>query len=421
MLIHIRYDEISLKGNKRAWFEGILRENIARQLGIPAGKIERTRGRMVVHVEGDDPEEALATLTRCFGVKSAAVVQRVEKTLEAATEVAVALAREAADEGKQTFKIETRRSDKKFHLGSYEVSRELGHSVLEAVPELTVDVHRPECTVRVEVRGDGIYLSANDTPCPGGVPVGTGGRALVLLSGGIDSPVAAWHTLKRGMHTDGVYYHAFPYTGDQVREKVLTIAQLLSRWTPRPLRVMVPSTTKIQDTIAAGAPEPLRVVLLRRSMYRIAAAIAEARGYAALVTGEALGQVASQTPQNLLCVEAVVPRTLVLRPLVGFDKHEIIARAQAIRTFETSILPYQDCCSLFAPKRPATAASLTECEEAEAGLPALPELEAESLAELEVFKCTQGGAPERLGVGLKAWRGRPQEAGPPADPAPPQG
>lgn len=397
MLLHVRYDEIGLKGRKRPWFEKLLRENVARQLGIPAGRVTRTGGRLTVDLPPEhDPDEALAALTRTFGVSSASVVRIVPQDLAAASAVAIELARAGLAAGKRTFKLETRRPDKRFPMGSHQVSAELGHAVLEAVPGLRVDVHAPELTIHCEVRDEGIALHADRVPGPGGVPVGVAGRGLALLSGGIDSPVGAWYALKRGLHTDCVYFHAFPYTGDRVLEKVLAIARTLSHWTPRPLDVLVASTTKIQDAIAAAAREELRIVLLRRAMYRIAAALAARSDYKALVTGEALGQVASQTPENLLCVEAVVPGTLVLRPLLGFDKVEVIARAQAIGSYETSILPYQDCCSLFAPRHPTTRATVVECEDAEARIGELSALERESLAGVETWRCVRGEAPARL-------------------------
>jgi thiamine biosynthesis protein ThiI len=402
VLIQVRYDEIALKGGRRGWFEDRLRDNLARQLRVPGKQVKRTWGRILVDLpDADDPRGPLDAIGRTFGVASAGLVTMVDTAggLEAIEPVACELARAAVAEGKRTFKVETRRSFKEFPLSSYEVSAELGGRVLDAVPELTVDVHDPELVIHVEVRHEGIAVLGDTEPGPGGMPSGSGGRALNLLSGGIDSPVAAWHMLKRGLHCDHVYFHAFPYTGDKVLEKVLTIARALGRWTPNVLRVFVPSTTKIQDHIAAGAPESLRIVLLRRSMYRLADAIRAARGMAALVTGEAVGQVASQTPANLLAVEAVVPETLVLRPLVGFDKREIITRAEAIGTYETSILPFQDCCSLFAPRAPETKASLKACLKAEAKLDLAP-LERESLAGLEVYKIDRGEPARKCDEGL---------------------
>ncbi|RMG15835.1 MAG: tRNA 4-thiouridine(8) synthase ThiI [Planctomycetota bacterium] len=396
MLIHVRYDEVALKGGRRGWFEERLRENVARQLGVPLGRVRRTRGRLLVDLPADaDPRAALAALGRTFGVASAAEVHRVPKELAAAEEIAVRLAEELVAAGRTRFKCEVRRADKSFPEGSYAIAARLGARVLEEIPGARVDVHEPEFVIGVEVRDDAIYLHSGGNPGPRGVPTGTGGRALCLLSGGIDSPVAAWFALKRGLHVDHCYFHAFPYTGERVLEKVLSIARTLSRWTPRRVRVFVPSTTEIQDRIAAAAPEPLRVVLLRRAMYRIADAIRSARGHKALVTGEALGQVASQTPENLLCVEAVVPQTLVLRPLVGLDKVEIMERARAIGSYETSILPYQDCCSLFAPRSPETRARPDRCAAIEEELELGP-LEEASLRELAVYGIERGGEPERL-------------------------
>jgi tRNA uracil 4-sulfurtransferase len=397
MLIHVRYDEIALKGGRRGWFEQRLCENVARQLDVPRAQVKRTWGRILIDLPGvDDPKEPLAAIARTFGVASAGVVQMVDIAggVEAVTPIAIELAKTALAEGKTTFKVETRRSFKEFPLGSYEISALLGEKILEGVPGLSVDVHEPEFTVKVEVRHKQIAVLGGTVPGPGGVPTGIAGRALNLLSGGIDSPVAAWRVLKRGLHADHVYFHAFPYTGDKVLEKVLTIARGLGRWTPNVLRVFVVSTTKIQDAIAAGAPQSFRIVLLRRSMYRLAEAIRKTREMKALVTGEALGQVASQTPENLLCVEAVVPETLVLRPLIGLDKREIIDQAQRIGTYETSVLPFEDCCSLFAPKAPEVSAKLRTCEKYEAKLDLGP-LEQESLATLEVYKIDRG-APARL-------------------------
>jgi len=404
VLIHVRYSEISLKGGRRGWYEDYLRENVARQLDVRKRQIQRTRGRLLVDLPGvDDPREPLEVLRRVFGIASVSVIlQAPEDTFEALLPLGVELAKLAAARGGKTFKVEARRADKSFPMSSYEICRELGAAIFVALDEqVGVDVHEPEFTISVEVRGEGIFVYSDSDSVlgPGGLPTGTSGRALCLLSGGIDSPVAAAMAMKRGLHTDCVYYHASPYTGPKVLEKVLTIARTLSRWTPKPLRVFVPSTTKIQDRIAERAPEPLRIVLLRRSMYRIAERIREAREHKALVTGESLGQVASQTPENLLCVEAVVPNTLVLRPLLGLDKQEIVTRAEALGTYETSILPHQDCCSLFAPSRPATQVRVDECEQEEAGLDLAP-LEEASLEALDVYWINRGAAWDKSPEGL---------------------
>jgi tRNA uracil 4-sulfurtransferase len=399
VLIHVRYDEIALKGQRRAWFERRLKSNLARQVGVSNGQVTRIMGRLMVRLEDDaDVRAALDAIQRTFGVHSASLVHEVPREMGAITERAVALAREAKLEGARTFKIETRRTRKDFPLGSYEVSAQVGSAVFEQVG-LAVDVHEPDAVVWVELRAEGTYLHVGRRPGPGGMPVGTQGRALALISGGIDSPVAAWFGLKRGLQVDGLYFHAFPYTGDRVLAKVLELAREVARWAPVRTRVFVASTTRIQDAIAAGAREALRIVLLRRSMYRIAARVARAREHVALVTGESLAQVASQTPENLRCVQAVVPETLVLRPLIGMDKIEIIEVAKRIDTYRTSILPYQDCCSLFAPNNPATAATPEQCRDAEQDL-GLAALEEEALAAVEVYASELGGPVIRLDEGL---------------------
>lgn len=402
MLIHVRYDEIALKGGKRGWYERQLRRSLSLLAGLPLERVERAQGRLAVRIEeGEDPAPVLDAVGRTFGVADARVGRELpraataDEDLAALEPVVVALAREAAQAGKRTFKVDTNRADKAFPIPSQQVSSRLGGLVLREVPGLRVDVHRPEVTIIVEVREERIFAATDGVAGPGGYPVGVSGTALNLLSGGIDSPVAAWYALKRGLHVDHLYFHAFPYTGDRVLQKVLTLGRALARWTPDPTRVFVASTTKLQDAIAAQPREDLRVVLLRRAMYRLARAVLRRHGHKALVTGESLGQVASQTPENLLCVEVVVPDVLVLRPLLGFDKREIVAVARRIGTYETSILPYQDCCSLFAPRRPATHASVERCAEVEAQLP-LAELEAEALAGLEVWRTTLGGPVERV-------------------------
>lgn len=402
MLIHVRYDEIALKGGKRTWYERQLRRNLAALTGLPLSRIERPHGRLAIRVEeGEDPAPILDGLARTFGTAGARIGLELprgadaEADFAALTPVVVGLARDAAAAGKRTFKLETNRADKSFAIPSQQVSAKLGAIVLREVPALRVDVHAPDVVISVELREERTFAATEAVHGPGGMPVGVAGSALNLLSGGIDSPIGAWFALKRGLHVDHVYFHAFPYTGDRVQEKVLSLARLLGRWTPEPTRAFVVSTTKIQDAIAAQPKEDLRIVLLRRAMYRLSRGVLRARGYKALVTGESLGQVASQTPENLLCVESVVPDVLVLRPLVGFDKRDIIHLARKIGTFETSILPFQDCCSLFAPRHPATHASVERCLEAEERLP-LAELEAEALAGTEVWRSASGGPTERL-------------------------
>jgi thiamine biosynthesis protein ThiI len=394
--IYIRYDEVALKRGRRGFFEARLRENVSWLSGIPQARIRRIRGRLLMELLPDDDLEAVqAAIERTFGVWSYSLAHPTERTTEAFMARAVELAREARDQGHQTFKVELKRADKSFKVDRHQLMCDVGEAVIDAVG-LDVDVHHPDVVITIEIRSEGTALHSSSKRGPGGVPSGTGGRALCLLSGGIDSPVAAWHMLKRGLLTDHVYFHAPPYTGDKVLDKTLTLARTLSRWTPAASRVFVPSVTPIQDAIQAAAPEELRIVLLRRSMYRLARSVAKVRGHKALVTGEALGQVASQTPENLLCVQHVVPDTLVLRPLIGLDKVEVVNLAERIDTYQTSILPHQDCCSLFAPKTPAVAATIAECVEAEAKLPQLPELEQAALDAMPIYRFENGSAPRLM-------------------------
>lgn len=410
MLIHVSYDEIALKGGRRGWFEQGLREAMAAQTGVPQARISRIRGRLCLRLEGEDPAQVLARLRRTFGVSGAGPVVEVARDPAAIQAAAVELARTAAREGARSFKAEVKRADKSFPGSSHQLACQVGEAVLAAEPGLKVDLHAPDLVIHVEVREEGTFVHGPAARGPGGMPVGSAGRALCLLSGGIDSPVAAWFALKRGLAVDHVHFHAFPFTGEQALEKTLTLARALSTWSPRPSRVHVLSTTKIQEELKRGAPEELRIVLLRRAMYRLAREVVRSRRYEAMVTGESLGQVASQTPENLLCVEAVVPDVLVLRPLIGLDKLEIVAKARAIGTFETSILPFQDCCSLFAPRTPTVAARPWECDEVERGLALAPLLD-QALAEAVVHETVRGEPLRVVRKGVRKRGERPARDG----------
>ncbi|MBL4846974.1 MAG: tRNA 4-thiouridine(8) synthase ThiI [Planctomycetes bacterium] len=369
MLIQVRYDEISLKGGRRNYYESMLVQNLVHQTGIPLERVRRVRGRIrLVLSESDDPETVWDGIRRTFGVVDAAEVREVPVDLDEAARVGIDMARESYARGSRSFKVETKRRDKTYPMTSLQVSLDVGEKIGAAVPELDVDVHTPDVVIRVEVERNSIFVWGSSRPAPRGLPTGTSGRGLVLLSGGIDSPVAAWLMLKRGMELDAVHFHAPPGTGPKAKAKVATLARLLSRWTPRHVRLYYVKTSEIQDAIATGAPERLRIVLLRRSFYRIAFQLAAWKRLRALIGGEALGQVASQTPENLRCTQAAVPLALCLHPLIAYDKIEITRLAEKIGTYETSIQPHLDCCSLFAPKGPETAARLEDVEEAEASL-----------------------------------------------------
>jgi thiamine biosynthesis protein ThiI len=262
--------------------------------------------------------------------------------------------------GKRTFKVEGRRSDKSFPLGSIEISREVGGAILSVCPWLKVDVHNPDVVVRVEIREYGAYVHAGQMKGAGGIPVGTGGKGMLLLSGGIDSPVAGYMMAKRGMKLEAVYFESFPYTSEQAREKVMELARLVAVYSG-PIELHVISLTEIQEALVKACDEDYFTLLLRRYMMAIADKLAEKYGCQALITGESLGQVASQTPMALHVTNILANRP-VFRPCIGMDKEEIVQIAYKINTFETSILPYEDCCTVFTPKHPRTKPELAKVE-----------------------------------------------------------
>jgi thiamine biosynthesis protein ThiI len=255
-------------------------------------------------------------------------------------------------EGKKTFKVEAKRSDKSFPLDSMALAREIGGVVLDTVPRIKVDVHNPDVTVMVEIREFGAYIHAGRFKAAGGMPVGTNGRALLLLSGGIDSPVAGYMIAKRGVKLEAVHFESFPYTSERAREKVLTLAKELCEYCGH-IRVHVISLTEIQEALRDNCNEEYFTLLLRRCMMELANRVAEEGEYQCLITGESLGQVASQT-MGALAVTDCVANIPVLRPCIGLDKEEIVCIARQINTFDTSILPYEDCCTVFTPKHPKT-------------------------------------------------------------------
>ncbi|MBI3950437.1 MAG: tRNA 4-thiouridine(8) synthase ThiI [Acidobacteria bacterium] len=385
-LIIIAPDEISIKGKNRSQFERRLAENIARALNITPSRVQRERGRLYVQMDSES-EPWIRRLERVFGVRNFSHALRIPPTIEAMEAGAIECAREKVARGARTFKVETRREMKAFPMNSMEINAHLGRLLLQAIPDLKVDVHEPDFRLHVEVRRVGILLSTRSYPGPGGLPVGINGRALLLLSGGIDSPVAGWMVMKRGLSLDAVYFHSPPYTGEKAKEKAFELARVLSRWKLAPVKIYVLSLTEIQEQTAQMVPSPLWTVIHRRFMHRLAERIARLHGYHTLVTGESVGQVASQTVQNMECIDRSV-RILVLRPLTGFDKLEIVAKAKQIGTFEISILPYEDCCTLFAPKNPTTKARLEQVEAAESKLD-VEGLTTQALERIEVASASE--------------------------------
>ena len=313
--------------------------------------------------EACDMEGAWEALTKVFGVVGLSRARACEKTPEAMLETARTYFDRQLSAAK-TFKVESKRADKSFPMTSIQLSQWVGGELDELYPDLQVDVHRPELTVHLEVRDYAAYVHADPEPGAGGLPVGMGGKAVSLLSGGIDSPVASWMMAKRGVQLEMVHFFSYPYTSEEAKEKVLELARLLTPWCGKLVVHVVPFTA-IQEELRRSCPEDLFTILMRRFMMRIAQRVAFREGAGALVTGESLGQVASQTMHAMRCTEAVCELP-VFRPLIGMDKEEIIRISRKIGTFETSNLPYEDCCTVFTPRHPRTRPRVEELEEAEA-------------------------------------------------------
>jgi thiamine biosynthesis protein ThiI len=369
-VVLVRWGEIFLKGDNRSFFERALVDRARRAVEkLPGVQIDRTHGRLVVWPGDAGAKKAVRALERVFGIVSVSPGRVVARDLAAISAVAVELARtEAQKHARPTFKVESRRSDKRFPMGSMEVSREVGAAVVGALG-LPVDVHTPAFTIGVEIGYEHAFVFGEIVPGPGGLPVGVTGRVELLLSGGIDSPVAGWLLMKRGCVLGATYFHSFPYTGEKTQDKVARLASQLAAWQLEPLRLAVVPFTDAQKALRdATGNGRLAVVLYRRMMMRVAERIAIKSGAKALATGEALAQVASQTLENLGVIGAATTMP-VLRPCLGHDKLETVALAQRIGTYETSIEPYDDCCSLFVPDHPETRAKLAAVEDAESRLP----------------------------------------------------
>lgn len=370
----ISYGELALKGLNRPRFEAQLVENIRKALPkIPKERIYRTRGRCFVQLPGEPIDEILPALSRVFGIVGISPAMAVEKNIEEIREATWKVLVERLERGIPfTFKLESRRADKSFPLTSPELSKNVAsYLVRRASAEypnlLTVDVHNPQLMIKIEIRDEGAYVYGERYPGPGGLPVGMSGKTLLMLSGGIDSPVAGWMMQKRGAELGGIHFHSSPLTSERAKEKVIELARVLAGW-GGPLPLYLVYFTEIQKALHMNTPENLRVILMRRMMMRLANTIAQRDNYQAIVTGESLGQVASQTLDSLHVVNSLsaIP---VLRPLIGLDKSEIIERSEKIGTYELSIQPYEDCCTLFVPKHPVTRPSIGPLEKAEEALP----------------------------------------------------
>ena len=367
-IILLKLGEIVLKGLNRKAFERKLLNNIAFRLK-PIGNFKISCLQSTVYVEPQDDscdlEEAFEACSKIFGIISMTRASACEKDKDAIARLAIRCLKDEMQSAK-SFKVESKRSDKSFPMTSIQLSQYVGGELQEAYPDTPVDVHNPELTVYVEVRDLAAYVHANPVPGAGGMPVGSNGVAVTLLSGGIDSPVSTYMIARRGVRLIPVHFFSFPYTSEQAKEKVVELAGILSTYCGKMTIEVVPFT-HIQEEIRDKCPEEYFTLIMRRFMMRLAEKIAVYYGAGAIVTGENLGQVASQTMEAMAVTRAVTTLPIV-QPLIGFDKEEIVRLARKIGTFGTSILPYEDCCTVFTPRHPRTKPKLKDVEAVEAVL-----------------------------------------------------
>ncbi|WP_027630826.1 tRNA uracil 4-sulfurtransferase ThiI [Ruminiclostridium cellobioparum] len=375
-IILVRYGEIILKGLNRPVFEDKLIGNI-RSAILKSGnaRIFKSQGRIYIEPQEEnyDFDFVLQKITRIFGVVSVSPVWKIDTDYNQIKATALKVASDlVAQYGYKTFKLETKRGNKKFPMQSPEISADLGGYILENIPGLTVDVKNPDFTVYLEVR-ESSYVYSDIIKAHGGMPMGSNGKATLLLSGGIDSPVAGWMMGKRGVEIEAVHFYSYPYTSERAKQKVVDLAQILSQYCGK-FKLHVVPFTEIQLAINDNCPEDQLTIIMRRIMMRIAEIIARKTNSMALITGESMGQVASQTMQSLYCTDSAVNMP-VFRPLIGMDKVEVIDIARKIDTFETSILPYEDCCTVFVAKHPQTKPKLEKIMKSEAAVDFEPLIE----------------------------------------------
>ena len=384
----LKYAEIGVKGKNRYIFEDALVRQIRFALKDVDGEfyVHKSYGRVYVDCDGEyDYEETVESLSRVFGIVGICPVVRLEdKGFEELKKEVVAYMDEMYPDKNKTFKVEARRSKKSYPLQSMQINCQLGEVILDAFPEMKVDVHHPDIMLNVEVREE-IYLYSEIIPGPGGMPVGTNGSAMLLLSGGIDSPVAGYMIAKRGVSLEATYFHAPPYTSERAKEKVVDLARLVSKYSG-PIKLNVVNFTDIQLYIYEKCPHEELTIIMRRYMMKIAEHFAKQDGCLGMITGESIGQVASQTMQSLNVTNAVCTLP-VYRPLIGFDKRDIVEISEKINTYETSILPFEDCCTIFVAKHPVTKPILEKIEKSELNLAeGIDELVQKAIDTVEVIK-----------------------------------
>ena len=385
----IKYAEIGTKGKNRFLFEDALIKQIKHALRPVEGKfiISKESGRIYVDAQGEyDYDEVIAALKRVFGIAWICPMFQIEKTdFEEIKKEVVSYVDQVYEDKNFTFKVDAKRVDKKYPVSSEQMNRDLGEVILDTFPETKVDVHHPDVLLKVEVRKL-VNIYSVMIPGPGGMPVGTNGKAMLLLSGGIDSPVAGYMIAKRGVMIDAVYFHAPPYTSERAKQKVVDLAKLVSRYSG-PINLHVVNFTDIQLYIYEQCPHEELTIIMRRYMMKIAESIAKETGSLALITGESIGQVASQTVQSSAATNEVCTMP-VFRPVIGFDKQEIVDISEKIGTYETSIQPYEDCCTIFVAKHPVTKPNIKVIHKSEENLAEkIDELVKTALETVEVIKC----------------------------------
>lgn len=391
MIFHaflIKYGEIGIKGKNRYLFEDALIRQMRYALKDVDGTfdIHKSQGRIYVECEGEyDYEETVASLKRVFGIVGICPVVHVEdQGFEQLKKDVVDYMDQMYPDKNTTFKVEARRGKKSYPKNSMEINCDLGEAILEAFPEIKVDVHKPEIKLNIEIR-EQIYIYSEIIPGPGGMPVGTNGKAMLLLSGGIDSPVAGYMISKRGVGLEATYFHAPPYTSERAKQKVIDLAKLVAKYSG-PIKLHIVNFTDIQLYIYDKCPHDELTIIMRRYMMKIAEHFAKQDGCLGMITGESIGQVASQTMQSLNVTNAVCTLP-VYRPLIGFDKRDIVEISEKINTYETSILPFEDCCTIFVAKHPVTKPILEKIEKSELNLAeGIDELVQKAIDTVEVIK-----------------------------------
>jgi len=381
-LVLVRLGELTLKGRNRQRFERAVLQHIKRALGeFPELEYKPEFGRVKIYLNGRSYSDIAGPLAAVFGISSFSPVYAASLEPEALQAAAVGLM-QALEPAPRTFKVSVRRVNKSYPYDTHELNRLLGGCILRALPGIKVDVHRPDIELKAEIRSEGALFYHQVTEGAGGFPVGTNGKAALMLSGGIDSPVAGYLAMRQGLELEAVHFHSYPYTSERSQDKVKDLARKLSQYAGGPVRLHMVPLTDLQTAMHRAYGGNLYITLLRRSMMRIAARIAEANGAGAIVTGESLGQVASQTLPSMNAINAAV-RIPVIRPLVCMEKREIIRLSERIGTYEISILPHEDCCTLFLPPNPSTNPKLKVVESMEDKMPWLKEAEDSAILRTE--------------------------------------